>query len=56
MYKQGKSSSLGKTNSVNHAGGKRTPSTFSKVSASAGKNSGTRTSGDKNGCKPMKGC
>ena len=55
-YKIGKTSSLGGKHNVSHSGGKRTPSTFSKVTASAGKSSGTARGGDKDGCKPMKGC
>lgn len=53
MYKIGKSSSLGGKHSVTHDMGKKTPSTFSKVTASAGKSSGTRRDGDKSGAPAM---
>ena len=53
MYSKGKSSSLGGKNSVTHNGGKSTPKTFSKVTASAGKSSGTNRMGDPKGCAPM---
>ena len=52
----GKSSGIHNHGGVTHDAGKRTPSTFSKVTAAAGKNSGTNTAGDPKGCKPMKGC
>lgn len=48
MYKAGKNHG-----STSHGMGKKTPSTFSKVSASAGKNSGTRRDGDKDGAPAM---
>ncbi len=53
MYAKGKSSSLGGKHSVTHSCGKSTPKTFSKVTASAGKNSGTNRNGDPKGCAPM---
>lgn len=53
MYKVGKSSSLGGKHSTTHDMGKKTPSTFSKVSASAGKSSGTKRTGDSNGAPVM---
>ena len=56
MYSSGKKTGLIGKHGVSHDQGKGTPSTFSKVSASAGKNSGTARGGDKSGCKPMKGC
>ncbi len=52
IYGAGKSSGM-HNNGVTHSSGKRTPSTFSKVSASAGKSSGTARGGDKGGCSPM---
>lgn len=52
----GKSSGIHNHGGVTHDSGKRTPSTFSKVTAAAGKSSGTARNGDKGGCKPMKGC
>lgn len=55
MYASGKKSGL-HNNGVSHSMGKKTPSTFSKVSASAGKDSGTNRKGDPKGCAPMKGC
>lgn len=42
-----------KGGSTSHDMGKKTPSTFSKVNASAGKNSGTARDGDPKGCSPM---
>lgn len=51
-YRAGKSSSIG-GNGVTHNAGKRTPSTFSKVTASAGKSSGLNCKGDPKGCAPM---
>jgi hypothetical protein len=56
MYANGKKSSLGGKHSVSHSGGKGANATGAKVSASAGKSSGTARGGDKSGCKPMKGC
>lgn len=50
-YAAGKKTGMGVTTKM----GKHTPSTFSKVSASAGKSSGTRTEGDKNGAPAMGG-
>lgn len=52
-YGTGKSSGLHNKGGVTHDMGKKTPSTFSKVSASAGKSSGTARGGDKGGCSPM---
>lgn len=52
----GKSSGIHNHGGVTHDSGKKTPSTFSKVSASAGKSSGAARNGDPKGCKPMKGC
>lgn len=49
MYSTGKKSG----SNVSHGMGKKTPSTFSKVSASAGKSSGTRRDGDKSGAPAM---
>ena len=48
MYQAGK-----KGGSVSADMGKKTPSTFSKVTAAAGKNSGTNRNGDPKGCSPM---
>lgn len=53
MYKAGKSSSLGGKHGVSHGMGKKTPSTFSKVTASAGKSSGTARDGDPKGAPAM---
>ena len=50
-YSAGKKTGSGVTTAM----GKHTPATFSKVSASAGKSSGTRTEGDKSGAAPMGG-
>ena len=55
-YKMGKTSSLGGKHNVSHASGKKANSTGARVTASAGKSSGTARGGDKDGCKPMKGC
>ena len=55
IYGAGKSSGM-HNKGVSHDMGKKTPSTFSKVSASAGKDSGTARKGDPKGCSPMKGC
>lgn len=56
MYSAGKKTGIVGKHGPSHDMGKSTPSTFSKVSASAGKNSGTARNGDKSGSKPMKGC
>ena len=48
IYQAGK-----KGGSTSASMGKKTPSTFSKVSASAGKSSGTRREGDTKGAAPM---
>ena len=53
MYSKGKSSSLGGKHSVTHNGGKRPNATGGKVTASAGKSSGTNRMGDPKGCAPM---
>jgi hypothetical protein len=50
-YAAGKKTGMGTTSAM----GKKTPSTFSKVSASAGKSSGTRREGDAKGAAPMGG-
>ena len=55
-YATGKTSSLGGKHSVSHKGGKSPNMTGAKVTASAGKSSGTARNGDSKGCKPMKGC
>jgi hypothetical protein len=55
MYSKGKSSSLGGKHSVTASGGKSANSTGAKVTASAGKNSGTNRNGDPKGCSPMGG-
>ena len=55
IYGAGKGTSLG-VHGVTHNSGKNTPSHGGKVTASAGKNSGTARGGDKKGCGPMKGC
>ncbi len=55
-YSHGKKTGLIGKNGTTHDMGKSTPKTFSKVTASAGKNSGTNRNGDPKGCKPMKGC
>lgn len=49
MYSTGKKSG----SNVSHGMGKKTPSTFSKVGASAGKSSGARRDGDKGGAPAM---
>ncbi len=49
LYSKGKSGGMGTT----HDMGKKVPSTFSKVSASAGKKSGTSRDGDMKGCSPQ---
>lgn len=49
LYSKGKSGGMGTT----HDMGKKVPSTFSKVTHSAGKNSGTSRTGDKSGCSPQ---
>lgn len=48
-YSAGKKTGTGVTAGM----GKHTPSTFSKVSASAGKSSGTKREGDAKGASPM---
>ncbi len=53
MYSSGKKSSLAGKTGVSHDMGKKTPSTFSKVTASAGKSSGAARGGDPKGCSPM---
>lgn len=53
MYASGKKSSLGGKHSVSHEGGKGANSTGTKVSASAGKNSGTARNGDSKGTPVM---
>lgn len=55
MYGHGKKTGLVGKNGTSHDMGKKTPSTFSKVTASAGKSSGTARGGDKGGCSPMGG-
>lgn len=49
----GKSSGIHNHGGVTHDSGKKTASTFSKVTASAGKSSGTARGGDSKGCSPM---
>ena len=49
IYSAGKKGGMGTTAGM----GKKTPSTFSKVSASAGKSSGTRRDGDKSSAPAM---
>lgn len=49
LYSKGKSGGMGTT----HDMGKKVPSTFSKVTHSAGKNSGTARHGDKKGAAPQ---
>jgi hypothetical protein len=56
MYNHGKKTGLVGKHGVTADMGKKTPSTFSKVTASAGKSSGINRNGDPKGCKPMKGC
>lgn len=48
-YAAGKKTGMGTTHNM----GKKTPATFSKVSAAAGKSSGTARNGDAKGAKPM---
>lgn len=52
LYSKGKTTGL-HNHGTTHDMGKKVPSTFSKVSASAGKNSGTSRTGDKSGCSPQ---
>jgi hypothetical protein len=55
-YGSGKMSGLHNHGGTSHSMGKGSNSTGVKVTASAGKNSGTARGGDKKGCAPMKGC
>ena len=55
MYGHGKKTGLVGKHGVTADMGKKTPATFSKVTASAGKSSGTARGGDPKGCSPMGG-
>ena len=54
-YSAGKVSGL-HNNGTSHSMGKASAPNGVKVTASAGKSSGTARNGDPKGCAPMKGC
>jgi len=55
-YSHGKMSGLHNHGGTTHSMGKASAPNGVKVTAAAGKNSGTARNGDPKGCAPMKGC